>query len=118
MGDLAALENRRMDALTFYQNAMLARGKDSQPDNLGRDELAEKTRSLWKELGGGNEAWQAWLNRARELFGQIAPDTTGMTWTKMDKPMPDFELADMKGAKWRLANLKGKTTLINLWSTG
>ena len=118
MGDLAAVEIRKMDALTFYQNAMLARGKDSQPDNLGKDELAEKTRALWKELGGSNEGWQAWFNRARELFGQIAPDTTGMTWTKTDKPMPDFELADMKGAKWRLANLKGKTTLINLWSTG
>jgi len=117
MGELAELESSKIDALTFYQNALLARPK--KPDTgseSAKDELAEKARALWKEFGGSNEGWQAWFNR-RDLFGQAAAELGGLNWTKKEKPLPEFELADMRGTKWRLANLKGKTTLIGMWAT-
>ena len=117
MGELAALADRKIDALTFYQNALLARPRRADSPADQKDELAEKARALWKEFGGSNEGWQAWFERARDLFGQLPSDAGGMSWTKMGKPLPTFELADMKGAKWRLADLKGKTTLIGLWAT-
>ncbi len=117
MGQLAELESSKIDALTFYQNALLARpNKPESGSEAAKDELAEKARALWKEFGGSNEGWQAWFNR-RDLFGQLAAELGGLSWTKKEKPLPEFELADMRGTKWRLANLKGKTTLIGMWAT-
>jgi thiol-disulfide isomerase/thioredoxin len=40
-----------------------------------------------------------------------------MGWTTLDKPLPDFKMADAEGKTWQLADLKGKVTLINLWAT-
>jgi len=115
LGDLAKLEGRKTDAMTFYQNAMLAR---STPPAAGaKDELGEKARALWTELGGGNEAWQAWFSR-RDVLGVAGPAASaGLTWAKLEKPLPGFELGDLAGAKWRLADLKGKTTLVGIWAT-
>ena len=31
--------------------------------------------------------------------------------------MPDFELVDLQGRTWRLADLKGKTAFVNVWAT-
>lgn len=117
MGELAELESSKIDALTLYQNALLARpNKPATGSESAKDELAEKARALWKEFGGSNEGWQAWFNR-RDLFGQLAAELGGLSWAKKEKPLPEFELADMRGTKWRLANLKGKTTLIGMWAT-
>lgn len=35
----------------------------------------------------------------------------------INKPAPDFELIDLAGNKWSLASLKGKTVVLNFWST-
>jgi hypothetical protein len=32
-------------------------------------------------------------------------------------PLPDFEVKDIRGRTWRLADLKGKYTLVHLWGT-
>jgi hypothetical protein len=114
MGDLAVLQSRKIDALTFYQNALLTR--ISPPGGAQKDELAEKTRALWGDLGGSSEGWQAWFNR-RELLGQLPGLQAGSTWNKIEKRLPEFDLADLSGTKWRLASLKGKTTLIVTWAT-
>jgi hypothetical protein len=113
MGDLAAFEGRKADAMTFYQNALLAR--PTPPASGAKDELAEKARGVWKELGGTNEGWVAWFNR-RDVFGGALPDAGAARWTKMEKTLPDFELPDLAGVKWKLASIKGKTTLINVWA--
>ncbi len=114
MGDLATLEEKKIDALTYYQNALLAR--TSPPAGGQKDELGLKARALWQSLGGSNEGWQGWYNR-KDLFGQLPGARGGTTWTKSEKRLPDFNLADMKGAGWRLADIKGKTTLITIWAT-
>jgi thiol-disulfide isomerase/thioredoxin len=38
-------------------------------------------------------------------------------WTQMDRPLPDFQISDAEGKTWRLADLKGKVALVNLWAT-
>lgn len=114
VGDLAGLQERKIDAMTFYQNALLARV--SPPSGTQKDELAEKARSLWQELGGSNEGWQAWFSR-KDIFGQLPGVQAGGTWKKIEKRLPEFELAELSGAKWRLADIKGKTTLITIWAT-
>jgi hypothetical protein len=115
LGDLAKLEGRRTDAMTFYQNAMLARR--TPPAAGAKDELGEKARALWTELGGSNEAWQAWFAR-RDLVGVAGPaGSAGLTWTKTEKPLPAFELGDLAGATFRLADFKGRATLVGIWAT-
>jgi thiol-disulfide isomerase/thioredoxin len=37
--------------------------------------------------------------------------------TLVTKPAPDFTLKDLTGKKWRLAELKGKTVVLNFWFT-
>ncbi|RZJ91439.1 MAG: TlpA family protein disulfide reductase, partial [Chryseobacterium sp.] len=37
--------------------------------------------------------------------------------TMLNKAAPDFILSDLKGKKWRLSSLKGKTVVLNFWFT-
>ena len=41
----------------------------------------------------------------------------GPSMTGVDKTLPEFALTDLKGNTWSLANLRGKTTLVNIWAT-
>lgn len=36
---------------------------------------------------------------------------------RFDRPLPEFKLKDLEGRIWRLSDLKGKVTLINVWAT-
>ena len=118
LGSLAELEGRGMDALVFYQNALVVRPQPKKGMPPGpKDELAEKARLLWKQHGGTDEGWQAWLSR-KELGASVAgaPDLLSL-WTRLKKPLPDFELTDLAGNKWTLDDLKGKVTFANVWAT-
>jgi hypothetical protein len=106
--ELALLENRKLDAMTFYQNALSAR---PEPASKTGDELFTKARALWKVMGGSGEAWQAWYTRRRSG----APGA--VTWTTMNRPFPEFKLADLRGIQWTLQNLKGKTAFVNVWAS-
>jgi hypothetical protein len=121
MGGLAELEGRKMDALGFYQTALFLRpqppGDRPQTD---KDKLGEKARALWKELGGTNEGWQALLSRSDVRTASAGPPSPAAPtdrWRKIDKPLPSFELADMRGQKWTPAQFKGKVAFIGLWAT-
>lgn len=114
MGDLAGLEGHKTDAMTYYQNALLARARP--PSGGQKDELGEKARALWTELGGTNEGWQAWFAR-REMLGGAAASAAVSTWTKAEKTLPEFELGDLLGKKWRLTDFKGRATLVGIWAT-
>ena len=118
LGSLAEMEGRGMDALVFYQNALVVRpqprkGMPRRP----KDELAEKARLLWKQHGGTDEGWQAWLSR-KELGAPVegSPDLLAL-WTRLEKPLPEFELTDLGGNKWTPSDLKGKVTFANVWAT-
>lgn len=109
---LAEAENRKLDALAFYQKALL---EGPEPDEKGasREDLTKRVERLWRELGGTTEGWHAWLARATAPIGEASPGA----WEERQMPLPDFELQDLRGRIWRLADLRGKITFINIWAT-
>jgi thiol-disulfide isomerase/thioredoxin len=113
-GRLAALEGRKADALTYYQEALHSR-KNPPPPYEGRiiDDLMDEARSQWKQLGGTETAWIVW---SRPPAAKIQ-ESVASGWKKPTKAMPAFELADLSGKTWSLKSLGGKVVLINVWAT-
>lgn len=111
---LAALEDRKADALAFYQQALFTRQKTPEPYH-GRlkDDLLDEASAVWKATGGTEVAWNIWKTPPA---GKIAELAEGR-WEKPTKTMPAFDLADLTGKSWRLKNLEGKSVLINVWAT-
>ncbi|MRR52749.1 MAG: redoxin domain-containing protein, partial [Rhodocyclaceae bacterium] len=111
---LAWLEGRKADALTYMQSAMHTR---TDPDSWYRgqpdDEVAREAKALWKEMGGSETAWSIWSKRPAAK----ATEVTEGRWETPNKPMPAFELAGLDGKTWRLKQLQGKSVLINVWAT-
>src|SRR6266567_5974756 len=110
MGRLAELQQRKLDAMGFYENALLARLEAKQKTVPGeKDELADDARRLWSNLGGTSEAWTMWYGRrANELARSVT-----LGWDDANEPLPPFELADLNGKSWTLESLKGKVTFLN-----
>jgi len=110
---LAILDGYNADALAYYQLASRTNPvKPQMRRGKFRDDDGDETRALWKEMGGTEEAWQAW--RKQPVTSEQA--TEGF-WTKPNQPLPEFALADMAGKSWRLKDLVGRTTLITVWAT-
>lgn len=109
---LAVIENRKADALVYYQLAYKTR-KDPPGWWHGKvyDDLGDDARPLWKELGGTDAAFDMWSKPAKPQ--ELAEGR----WEKPAKPLPEFELVDMSGKIWRLKELLGKAVLINVWAT-
>jgi thiol-disulfide isomerase/thioredoxin len=110
-GALAEAEGRKLDALTYYAAAM-----HSRPDKDASKEALE----LWGSLGGTAEALETWRkpSHTADTISTIEaamfppPDAVATS-----RPLIDFSLLDRNGKQWTLADLKGKTTLINVWAT-
>jgi thiol-disulfide isomerase/thioredoxin len=121
-GRVAEAEGRKIDALAFYQHAIalqphlavpgLATAKMLVVGSGNDDSLTGHAAKLWKELGGTGEGLEALMTPVEE-----APAPTLGGWQSMAKPLPPFELADLKGGKWSLASLKGKVAFLNVWAT-
>jgi len=110
---LAVLDGHNTDALVYYQ---LANQTTPLKPRMRRgkfwDEEGDETRALWKETGGTDEAWQVWRKQS-DTGQQIAEGF----WTKPNQQLPDFTLTDTAGKTWRLKDLSGHSTLINVWAT-
>lgn len=114
MGRLAETQNRTQDAMAFYENGLLARlEKGQKPETGEKDELADNARRLWAKLGGTDEGWKIWYARRADALATKSQ----LTWEKANEPLAAFELADLQGKTWKLADLKGKVTLLNFWAT-
>jgi len=113
MAGVAEAQNRKLDALAYYQNALTFPHQDSGVDKRD-DQPAEKARQLWKALGGTDEGWFAW---AYEHVPVTTTEGEGEAWTNLNKPLPDFNLPDLSGRTWRLQDVKGKVTFLNFWAT-
>ncbi len=115
---LAELEKRPLDALAFYQSALQYMSDpivvflDGDPFNR----VMGKAKALWHEIGGSNEGWQVWLSGSQASKVQ-AESRMRANWTNWVKPMPEFAITDLEGRIWRLNDLKGKVSFINVWST-
>jgi TonB family protein len=44
-------------------------------------------------------------------------EVAGPTWSQPKNTLPDFSLVDMDGKRWKLAELRGRAVLINVWAT-
>jgi hypothetical protein len=114
MGRLAELQNRKPDAMAFYEEGLLKRlGARRRPETGVKDELAENARTLWKSLGGTDEGWRVWYGRQADALLQQAT----LTWEEANLPLPSFQLADLHGKTWQVADLKGKVTFLNFWAS-
>ena len=115
-GKVADVEQRKLDALMAYQTALLFRDKPSIPSASKIDELSDNTVRLWKELGGTDQGWNAYLAR-NEMSKSKFETAEVRSWDTKNTPLATFELADLQGRNWSLADLKGKVAFINLWAT-
>lgn len=110
----AELRGHDLDAMSFYQDALLTRlDAKIKPLPGEKDELVENAHRLWVRLNGTAEAWQLWYARpANDLASAVA-----FNWEKANQPLAAFELTDLSGHKWNLDSLKGRVTLISFWAT-
>ena len=110
----AELNGRKLDAMAFYENALLTRLDAQQKPETGmKDELADNAHQLWASLGGSDEGWKLWYGRRADALANMAT----LTWEDANQPLATFELADLSGKTWNLAALKGKTTFLNFWAS-
>jgi len=111
---LAVLQDRKPDAMAFYQNALLARlDAGERPIPGETDELAVEAKKLWTSLGGTEQAWSVWYGRRANEMAQSA----SLRWDETSEPLAAFELADLNGKIWNVEALKGKTTFLNFWAS-
>ena len=115
-GKVAEVEQRKLDALMAYQTALFFQSKRSTPASDKKDELTETTERLWKELGGTDQGWNAFLAR-KEVSKSKLETAEVSSWDTKNTPLNAFELTDLQGRNWSLADLKGKVAFINLWAT-
>lgn len=112
---VAEIEQRKLDALTAYQTALSVRTKGATPAAGSKDELMDNTQRLWKELGGTQQGWDAYLARVESKTKPASAEVA--SWDTKNTAMAEFDLMDLDGRKWSLADLKGKVAFINLWAT-
>jgi thiol-disulfide isomerase/thioredoxin/tetratricopeptide (TPR) repeat protein len=112
---VAEAEQHKLDALTAYQTALSLSPKSPASSAGSKDDLTENTQRLWKELGGTDQGWRAYLAR---VDSKSRPESAEVvTWDTKNKALPEFDLTDLEGRKWSLADLKGKVAFINFWAT-
>lgn len=109
----AELRDRKLDAMSFYENALLTRLDAQIKPPAPVDDLVRDAHRLWTNLNGTEDGWQLWYGRpANDLASKVA-----LTWQKVDEPLPPLELTDLNDQPWSLASLKGKVTFITFWAT-
>ena len=114
MARLAELQSRKLDAMSFYENALLARLDAEQKPKAGHpDELAEDAKKLWTSLGGTEAGWTMWYGRRADELAR----SNSLRWEEANETLPAFELTDLNGKTWNLEALKGKVTFVNFWAS-
>lgn len=107
---LADSEGHKPDALLYYSEAFRESPDDSSAETHARQ--------LWKELGATEEGFNAWVSTIARIDRPAPPTNQDRSpWTAMNKPLTEFQGTDTNGRVWTIEDLKGKTTLINIWAT-
>lgn len=111
---LAELQGHKVDGMAYYESALLARlDSGSVPVPGEKDDLAQEAHTLWASLGGSEESWRLWYSRRADA----AASQTHLTWENAQDPLPPFQLTDLQGKTWQLADLKGKVVFLNFWAS-
>ena len=109
-GEIAEARGNKLDAAGFYAKSISVSYRDS--------DLIQRAVALWEEAGGSREVWEALA--ARPVAPKPAKVATALEytgWRPSSQPLPEMNLQDMLGKSWTLANLKGKSTFVNVWAT-
>jgi hypothetical protein len=94
-----------VDGMAYYESALLARLDSGQVPAAGeKDELRDGARQLWTSVGGTDEGWKMWYGRRADALRS----QSHLTWEIANEPLPAFELADLHGKTWQLADLRAK----------
>jgi thiol-disulfide isomerase/thioredoxin len=110
---LAAVDGRTLDALTYYQSSLRLMNGRSSSASLAELDAAKEADVLWKQLGGSQSAWLLWLDSIKTIPApKIVPQRAAT-----NRAIPKFSATDQNGKTWTPDDLKGKTTLINVWAT-
>lgn len=111
--EVALALGRKQDALQYW----MAAARHTPVANWQSGPLGTKLKTLWSELGGTQEGWQALLDNLKPLDAKVSIPKRER-FVEFSRALPeDLKLNDLKGQTWTLASLKGKTTLINVWAT-
>jgi peroxiredoxin len=100
---IALAEDRPADAFAFY---LTAAGLEDD-EGTSRDDALK----VWGEMGGSRAAFAALVQADTFSSAEFT------AWEEREDPLDDFVFPDLSGKKWRLADLRGKTVLINHWAT-
>jgi thiol-disulfide isomerase/thioredoxin len=73
----------------------------------------DEIKALYLDNDGSEEGWIEWA-RARAGEEAAAPARREIEFPAQ---LLDFEVKDLDGKTWRLADLKGKATFIDVWAT-
>ena len=113
LAEIAAAEGKYTDALALYKAALDTRPKAPPVRGRSDDQLLEQAREIWALSGGKDALWALW-SKPPERAGR---EITDSRWEQPRKPLPQFELSDLRGHTWTPQTLEGKTLLINIWAT-
>jgi len=115
-GRLAELEGDPQRALLLYQSFLQPYAKMLAGKAIAAPELSNQIAEIKKFYlanGGKEESWLEWVASAPKTDTASA----GPERLRYDVMLPSFDAKDLKGKTWRLADLKGKATFIDIWAT-
>jgi thiol-disulfide isomerase/thioredoxin len=104
---LLAAQGHLLDAIA-YETKLVASVEDAE----GREKANARVAGWWKALGGSDAALHEW-----QSVPTPNPKSDDVEWKDPEKPIASFELPDMNGRKWRLADLKGKVVFASVWAS-
>ena len=111
---LAGIQGHKLDAMAYYESALLVRLDSGRVPAPGeKDDLAQEAHGLWASLGGTEESWKIWYARRADAIAA----QSHLTWENAQEPLPPFQLADLHGKTWQLADLKDKVVFLNFWAS-
>ncbi len=114
---LALLEGDRERALSLFRQYLTASPRavftgQVIPGLEMADTIAE-AKALYLANGGKEESWVEWATSGPKDPALTSKPAT-LEYTRL---LADFEAKDLNGKTWRLADLKGKATFIDIWAT-
>lgn len=117
--ELAEAGGRPADAVAYLLRAASATPSERPYWLQGPrpDEARARAAELWAGLGGSEEGLAALEGAAAGGAGEGAALADFSPWVEASEPLPPFELADLSGKVWKLADLRGKTVFANAWAT-
>jgi len=104
---LSEARGHKLDALAYYRILFSRFPPNSQDET--------HVLALWKEMGGTDEGFKLWSSLEQRKKPAVANQPSA--WTDMNKQLTALNASDNNGKTWTISDLKGKTTLINVWAT-